>query len=237
MNSTIDFLKSKLSIAEVLTLIFIFSVGLSLVYKLGFYSELGVGWYINTLSPQLIVLSSVKLVFFSLIGILFGVAAAFFSRVYFEPVLGISLILFILFGITTYFNIDLLKRDIYILINFMVCFLTATKINFFGHNSSGSPLSSIPWEQRSLFDKVAPSLVTVFSVFFLVWIMYSEGKNAAKDILKYKYDQTIVQIKDSKDKWILIEMNGDKALIKKNVLYPFTFKIVEYKDMETLTKK
>lgn len=237
MNSAIEFLKNKLSIAEALTLIFIFSVGLSLVYKLGFYSELGVSWYINTLSPQLIVLSSFKLVFFSLIGILFGITAAFLSRKYFEPVLGVFLVFFILFGITTFFNIDLLKRDIYILVNFMFCFLTVTKINFFAYTTSGVQVSDVPWEQRSLSDKVLPSLVTVFSIFFLTWLMYSEGKNAAKDILRYKYDQTIVQIKDSKVKWILIEMNGDKALIKSTSIYPYTFKIVEYKDLETLTKK
>jgi len=56
------------SLLELATVSFFIAVGYSILYKYHFYSELGIEWYIYSLTPNFILLSSVKLLFSIMLG-------------------------------------------------------------------------------------------------------------------------------------------------------------------------
>ncbi|MCX0349070.1 hypothetical protein NVV28_10010, partial [Acinetobacter radioresistens] len=68
--------KIKLKFSEILelfSLAFIFSIGISSFYKYIYYNELGIPWYIYSLTPQYIFTSTLPLLFVMILGILVSI--------------------------------------------------------------------------------------------------------------------------------------------------------------------
>lgn len=225
-----DFLK-RISIAEILTVIFIFSVGISLLYKYGFYEELGISWYIFTLSPQQLFLSSISLILFSTLGIILGVLNSFYNEKYWEITFLIFSLIMFLFVINSTLGFTALNSGMYLFVVSATLTMSALNITFFSKKSkdgSSEPLDS----SKSFFNKSIPPLFSIILVVGLFVFIYFEGKYAAERISFTESSQSIVNLKNNHDKWILIEMNGDKVLMMKDNGKK-EFKIVEYKEIES----
>ncbi|KQG03770.1 hypothetical protein KWE42_08430 [Acinetobacter pittii] len=232
-------LLNKISIAEALTLTFILSVGLSLLYKYGFYYHLGVEWYLNSISPQQILLSSVGLVFTSLLGVILGISMTLLSRKYFELSFAIFVIIWLMFFVVNLLGYQFIASKFIMLMVYTLTVSSIVKINLFSTDSEGRIISSIPWEDRKITDKVTPLIITVISVIGLLGMTLFQGKVEAEDILKNPNARTLVKVKGESEVWELIDINGDKVLLllKKPKLFKAeqlkpTYKIIEYKEIE-----
>lgn len=234
----------KLGFGEFLTVLFLTSVWISLIYKYGFYSELGISWYITTSSPQELMISTISYVVFSLLGGVAGYLAIKYAQERLEVVMTVIGIIMFLFFITLHFSGGLLKGEIYIMLNCAISMLYLTKLkNNQIVSSNGELLSEKKWEDRSFGEKIFPSIFTFILVvsphFFIFW----QGKSDAKELVnptdnnKFIFNNSrvanIVSLKDEDGFWILIEMKGDKMLIKKREETPI-YKIVEYKDVKII---
>lgn len=89
------FSEIKFNLVEAISFLSFIALGYCLIYKYSFYQSLGVPWLITSLTPQFIFLTSLKLLFISLISITFGFTYSYaFIRIskYF-PQLDIKIIL------------------------------------------------------------------------------------------------------------------------------------------------
>ncbi|AZP28281.1 hypothetical protein DLK06_03840 [Acinetobacter pittii] len=134
-------LLNKISIAEALTLTFILSVGLSLLYKYGFYYHLGVEWYLNSISPQQILLSSVGLVFTSLLGVILGISMTLLSRKYFELSFAIFVIIWLMFFVVNLLGYQFIASKFIMLMVYTLTVSSIVKINLFSTDSEGRIIS------------------------------------------------------------------------------------------------
>ena len=113
----------KLSIAETLSILFIVSVGLSMLYKYGFYTELGIGWFTKTLSPQELLISSINYVLSSLVGIVLGVLSIHYADKYFEVVMTVMVVISLIFLISINYNSGIFKGEIYLIRTYALLFI------------------------------------------------------------------------------------------------------------------
>lgn len=216
----------KISVAEMLTIIFIVSVGISLLYKYGFYQELGIEWYLYTLSPQQLFLSSISLVLFSILGVILGVLNSIYSEKYWESIFILFLILIFLLFFQDYLSWEIPSRAISLLITNTLVFMSIFKLNFEISNIQGEI------KNLSLFDKVMPPLCSIFIILGSLGVIQNEGVYDAKNITSFNSAKSIIKLKNNQGKWILIDMNGDKVLLMKQMEAKKFFKIVEYKEIE-----
>lgn len=234
-----DFLK-RVSVAEILTIIFIFSVGISLIYKAGFYAELRIGWYLYTLSPQQLFLTSIKLVLFSMLGVALGVLMAFFIEKHTESIFIIFYLIFIGVVFGSFIGLRPLISGLYILLVSAILVMALIEINLKvtveksqKHSLYIPDKGSLLHKVGSLLHKVGRPIFSILLVIVLLWLVYFEGTKEANRISFVDTPKSIVDLKNNTDKWILIEMNGDKALIMRDSKKE-EFKIVEYKEIESI---
>lgn len=252
MISLKDVIK-KISFAECMTLLFIFSVGLSLIYKYGFYSELGIGWYLTTASPQELLISSISYICACLIGIGLGYLAVKGFEEFIIAIMVAINIIFILIFISQTFAGGMLTGELSLTLYFTICMIYITKspnrfekgvlVNFDGEDLSKS-------KKLKFIDRLDMILMPFFSIFMFVFpfiILFIQGGMDAKALTAANQKKNVaginsqlkvnyVQLKDDNNKWFLIEMRGDKVLIKKDSISPI-FKIVEYKDIDIYSAK
>lgn len=245
----------KLSAAEILTLLFIFSVGISLIYKYGFYSELGIEWYLVTATPQELLISSISYIFFCLTGIGFGYLSVKFAEKYLAAIMSVTIVIMLCFFISLQSASGVLKGELYLMLNFMTCTLFITKAPTQLRDSklitmSGQSLSLLKKGRMHKLGKFFTPLFIIIFAMLPFYLVVTQGKNDAKELLEPKQPKPIggifpfiskpkvryIRLKDDKKIWTLIEMRGDKILIKENVEKPI-FKIVEYKQVDVFTTK
>lgn len=117
----------KISIAEFLTILFIFSVGISLIYKYGFYSELGISWYLTTASPQELLISSISYICACLIGIGLGYLAVKGFKEFEIVIMAAISSIFIFTFISQNFAGGMLTGELSLTLYFTICMIYITK--------------------------------------------------------------------------------------------------------------
>lgn len=234
MQLTKDFL-NKLNLAEVLTVLFIFGVGISLIFKAGFYNTLGVDWYLNNLTAQQIFLSAVGIVVCALLGAGLGLINRFVPKRYWE-VPFILLVLFFIGAIGIKIaEIQEFQVEATVFLTSLVIGVALSEINRDVVNKDAVLLSELKWEERTFFEKISGSIIIVVFIFYFIYMIYDSGKDKANYLLDDKYEKTYVKIKSDKERWILVEMNGDKVFLMSKESIP-KFKIIEYKEIEFFKK-
>ena len=234
MNFIIKFLE-KLSVAEGLTVLFIFGVGVSLIFKAGFYNTLGVEWYLNNLTAQQIFLSAVGIVVCALLGAGLGLINRFVPKRYWE-VPFILLVILLLGSIGVKFaEIQEFQVEATVFFTSLVIGVTLSEVNRSVVNENGVLLSELNWEERTYFEKISGPLIIVIFILFFIYMIYSSGNDKASYLLDDKYKKTYVKTKSDNEQWILIEMNGDKVFLMSKESSP-KFKIIEYKEIEFFKK-
>lgn len=221
----------RVSIAEILTALFIGSVGLSILYKYGFYEELGISWYVFTLSPQQLFLSSINLIFFSILGILMGALNSFYNEKYWEIAIVIIMLILLSFLFSNTLVFPTLKRGMYIFMISAVFTVSALNFSFYFTNKSDNTLAPLD-NSNNFFNRVGPQVVSLGMIVGLLSFIYFEGKAEAERLTLLNTTKSIIKLKNNDDRWILIDMNGDKALMIKDSENR-EFKIVEYKEIES----
>lgn len=230
MNFITKFLE-KLSVAESLTVLFSFGVGVSLIFKAGFYNTLGVDWYLNNLSAQQIFLSAVGVVVCVLLGAGFGLVNRLVPKRYWQ----VPLILLVLFSIgimgVKIAGIQELQVESTVFLTSLAIGVTLSELNRGVVNENGILLSELNWEERTFLEKISGPLMAVILIILFIYMIYSSGKDKATYLLDDKYKKTYVKIKSDNERWILVEMNGDKVFLMSKESSP-RFKIIEYKEIE-----
>lgn len=229
----------KISIAESMTMLFIFSIGISLLYKYGFYSTLGIDWYLYNLSPQQLIISSIGVIFFFILGGVIGLSTSIFKKENWLVSLILVMSVFIIFGAVIIlkdyqrilWGIDLNKFEYYISI---LMYTMVIGIFFISFNNLEQPDDQNKFEE--ILEKISPTIFFILASIFLVYVVYSKGVDEARAIILDDESKKIVKLKDDSKTWGLIEVNGDKVLIILNEK-PYKYKLVEYKDIEFYSTK
>ena len=68
---------------------------------------------------------------------------------------------------------------------------------------------------------------------FILFSPYFYGKREAEILLSGKHNLNMVSLGDEREKWLLLEMNGDKALLVSKSNFK-KFKLIEYKEIKEL---
>ncbi|MCX0334774.1 hypothetical protein [Acinetobacter radioresistens] len=241
----------NMGMLEVVSIISFIAIGYSLLYRYAFYYYLGISWYINTLNSQYIVLSSLKIIFTSILSICFAVLLSqllkdFRLRIY----IVISIIFLILIFLTLIviffikdnmilYNYSVIFRQVFIYILYPLIFIMFIRI----YKNQIEILDSREYSQlmtkeeivlKKKFYKNRTILVGTFTLFVLASIPYLSGKAEAKFLLKNKEKVlNSVKLTSNHDTWYLLESYNDKALLIKEAKKPI-FKIVEVKDIDEI---
>lgn len=224
---------SNLGVIELLTLSFFLSVGVSLLYKHGFYSTLGISWYLNNLSPQYLFISSLKFVMPIFLSFLIGT----FLAVKFSKFMNGSIfqMMFFLFLISSYLLIKHIPS--LFLFSILTIFLVAFCVDSFKN--------IFPLISSIITDDEEPKVDVLksFMIFFLIintliifYIPFAYGKIEALEIKENKIALSKAILNADKRSWLILEVNGDKALVmdevNRNIL-----RVVEYKEIKDISVK
>lgn len=242
MKNLMGFIKNilkKISIAESMTILFIFSIGISLLYKYGFYSTLGIDWYLYNLSPQELIISSIGIIFFFILGGVIGASKLFFKEEdwFIYLILLISFICIFGFSIilknyqSTLLGVDLNKFSYYMKISMytMLLSLFCIKLNQIDQPDNQGKFNEI-------VSKISPIIFFLAMFYFLIAVVYLKGVDDANLITSNHTSKKSVKLKDDSKTWVLVEISGDKVLIFSNDK-SHKYKIVEYKDIEFYSVK
>lgn len=218
---------NNLSGFEVISITFFISVGISLIYKYGYYSTLGIDWYINILTPQYLFMSSFMLLAFIFLGMLIGVVLGLKCRDFISSILGQAIFVLLLLGL---FFAHILDREIdfKLMVTFLSAIMVFTVIDAYKttpiqHNGS----------QLYKFINIIRILLIDLPIIFILFAPYYYGKKEAEILLSGKHNLNIVSLDSDPKKWLLLEMNGDKALLVNKSNFK-NFKLIEYKDIKEL---
>lgn len=218
---------NNLSGFEVISITFFISVGISLIYKYGYYSTLGIDWYINILTPQYLFMSSFMLLAFIFLGMLIGVVLGLKCRDFISSILGQAIFVLLLLGL---FFAHILDREIdfKLMVTFLSAIMVFTVIDAYKttpiqHNGS----------QLYKFINILRILLIGLPIIFILFAPYYYGKKEAEILLSGKHNLNIVSLDSDPKKWLLLEMNGDKALLVNKSNFK-NFKLIEYKDIKEL---
>lgn len=243
-------IQKKIGLTEVLTILFVLSVGVSVSYKYGFYKALGVEWYIGNFTPQQLFISSLGLAIASLFGLFFGTwlghkiqKGACLFIVFLQ--VGLSFLITKLNGEIDIKSIPLEFLALLINFNISLWYQAALKEDRFETQLrayveeivfSNKYLLCIKKLYFTLLRKV--SLILKHSIFlmFCLYLMFSPyflGYGKGKQLLRSNDSAVFVQLKNGQKDWILIDINGDKVLLMKKSK-DVIFKILEYKEVEEI---
>lgn len=243
----------QISLIELFSIITFLTFTYSLLVKYSFYSALGMKWLVNTLSPQFIILNSIKtliIMFFSIaIGLIIIHICDTFKKIMYFLITIITLTTLYLgytfYNITSH-GIKSVILSSFLIGDFLVLFFTIILIIILKYVHSNRFMlidsynteqihKTIPIINLKINIQVILLLLTIIniSLSFLAFIYAPifKGNEDAFKILNYKENVlNLVVLKNSQEKWFLIEMVGDKAYLiseKDN-----NIKIIEYKDIE-----
>lgn len=224
--------RTGLEWGEITSILILVSVGVPFLYKVGFYNELGIGWYINTGNAFSIFVSSVSIIFFGIFGLILGCVTFLGIKEiktlrYSVPLILITVIILFLMALLLFTELALYLKKV----DFTGIVLTLTMyslvISFLTANDALNE-----GEGRSDKRIIAYGAIIIIAYAFLSW---SYGQSEAQNILKYKHDNlNIVDLKGESEKWFLVDYTGDKALIIKDGSKSI-FRIVEYKDLKQIS--
>ncbi|ONN50970.1 hypothetical protein AC056_06090 [Acinetobacter genomosp. 33YU] len=240
MNLIIEYLK-RASFIEILTILFFLSVGVSLTFKIGFYNALGVGWYIQNLTPQILFISSFKIILIFLGGIFIGCT---FGLKLSERTA--SLIFFSLFALYLSFNgifqhlfsISFEISDYFGVVLFLFYLLTSMFLAslVFKNRQYNDPLFVGPLIPIKREDVIFDNVFKIVIILLIFCLPYVSGSDAGRLVKDNKVNSVVV-IKNDSRKWHLIDMSGDKVLLKEINTKENVFKVLEYKDIDTITTR
>ncbi|MCM1957907.1 hypothetical protein NCZ17_00790 [Acinetobacter modestus] len=252
----------NISLMEALTLLFFVVLGYLFIYRFSYYNSLGVNWFITSISPSQIITSSFKILFSVLVGWSIYFLIFQFSNLFKRNILVIN----ILIAIIGFIWIILVFFPEFIFIKKYIKFIEQKNISYifaihytllifffrkmFDLNKSITNMSNrINKENSSLnyFDKSLKerlrkikNMITInYSTLFLITVLtpFSNGIRDASLIMKNK-DKNLnsVILANDKNKWLLLEISGDKVLLlqKNKYKYVNVFKLVEYKEIKTI---
>ncbi|ENX36318.1 hypothetical protein F889_00480 [Acinetobacter colistiniresistens] len=241
MNLILEYIK-KASFIEILTVLFFLSVGVSLAFKIGFYNALGVGWYIQNLTPQLLFISSLKIIFISFGGVGAGYIIGLKFSEKFVSTLAMAVVTCysVFVGlIEPNFDIKIQFSDYFGLILFLYytttsMYVVSLELKNRRYNNTLFVGPRRPITREEFFLDNVFKCILVLSFFFLP---FATGSDAGKLVKKNKYENNEVVVKGSPKKWYLVDISGDKVLLKEKNIQDDVFKMVEYKEIETITVK
>ncbi|AKQ31238.1 TPA: hypothetical protein JI398_RS05030 [Acinetobacter baumannii] len=240
MNFIIEYLK-RASFIEILTILFFLSVGVSLTFKIGFYNALGVGWYIQNLTPQILFISSFKVILIFLGGIFVG---CIFGLKFSERSVSVIFLCFI--ALYTSFNgfiqnllsINLEISNYFDVVLFIFYFLTSMFLVSLGYKKRkyNDPLFVGPLIRIKREEVIFDNVFKIVIILLIFCLPYVSGYDAGKLVKNNKVNSVVV-IKNDSRKWHLIDMSGDKVLLKEINPKRDVFKVLEYKDIDTITTR
>lgn len=221
------------SLLELATVSFFIAIGYSILYKYSFYSELGIEWYVYSLSPNFIILSSVKMLFSLLLGVFVGL----FCLRNINTILKLAIAMFVILLIT-------------VLVFLLFRYLDIPKFFYFntfwlfimGFSLVNAIKAFLLMRFSIRFSNVRiVKILNIFYVFIIfvaiIYIPMNSGRIEAKNIKHNLLALDKALLKNTKQKWSILELNNDKLLLisktKENLL---AFKIVEYKDVDSIVE-
>ncbi|MCG6604131.1 hypothetical protein QZK53_07255 [Acinetobacter baumannii] len=227
----------NLSIIEGISIIGFIAIGFCIIYKAAYYNTLGIPWLINSLNPQLIIISSIRFLFFLTISSFFGwIIIQFLSskkngpEIFFLTFICIfAFILFIKFLTHNKIPIDIIKNlpinTSAIFTSFVSLFIGAF-LSLSYHNNKYANNTSLDIKTKKYFSFyysiLAIGTITIFPYFIGVF-----------DAISIKGDQekqNFVVLKDSNEEWFIVELIGEKVILINNTLDKT--KIVELKEIK-----
>ncbi|EXB28004.1 putative membrane protein [Acinetobacter baumannii 1437282] len=228
----------NLSPLENITLLSFIAIGFSIIYKTAYYNKIGVSWLINSLNPQLILISSIKFLFtlsiFSMIGFFI------IYRMRFNKIILVGTILIFTFTLILTVYLDFaLPKFLLNKFNYQTKFNTAFMFSpiialligsFTGYAYTNSKEIL---EKTSLDSKTKSNFVSYYAILTcltLIIFPYFIGAYEAQYRLNNIKNQNSVSIKNSSEQWFIVELIGDKAvLIDKSKMKT---KIIEIKEID-----
>lgn len=226
------------SLLELATVSFFIAIGYSIIYKYFFYNELGIEWYVYSLSPNFIILSSIKIIFTLILSASLGIYI-------FMGVKSIGRVLFYMF-IIIILMITLLLLNYamdYIVFSSRVLFLCfigmllvgLSKYCMLGYDYTNNFKDEIDEKRHLHLERYYFLIYIVFVVFLILSVPATIGISEARDIKKNLHNLDRVLLKDHKLIWRMLELNNEKLLlVSKTTEKVLIFKIVEYKDVKII---
>lgn len=228
----------NLTLFEFVTVLYFICLAFSYWIKILVFQELNLAWVVGNLSPIYIIVFSVKILVSAILG---GVISSFISNANAFKASSYILILALVYGgILYFFYFDLVQffgkyKDH--LINLLVLLMTTFyALNFKIHQNLAEQ-NLLYKENENTSSNIKNSIIIgyIICVIGLFTIPLFVSKFETDKIIK-RPDLffSIVQVKDNKEKWYLIEMIGDRALLKLDSNAE-KYKLVEYKDIEMIS--
>lgn len=118
-------------------------------------------------------------------------------------------------------------------LNFLVAMFLINSIALITSKKK-SILINVEPKKINNFDHIERYSVVLMFIFGVTCMPYASGSDAGKKVLNNQANLNSVILKDKSSNWLLVEMSGDKVLLKKNTKNP-VFKIIDYKEIETIS--
>ncbi|MEN8942651.1 hypothetical protein [Acinetobacter baumannii] len=237
--------KVQISLLELLTALSFVVLGFCLIYKYSFYNTLDISWFISYITPQFLFLTSLKLLFTTLILCILGftignLGTTSQKRVIIMGFLAILLISFFTFYYyqsnkleNPYFEIYSLRgSELYY---YCYAFTLSLMVNLGYRIIENDKNEFFSRKITYIYNRIMSTLVIITLGILLIYQPMYFGSREAIFLLKNKEKYlNKVNLKASKEEWFLIEAMGDKYLLidKKQ-----KFKVIEYKDIDVIQSK
>lgn len=230
----------EIKLTELISLLFVVSVGYGLIVKVAFYKLIGLPWLSSALTPTLILYTTVLVFFQLLIGIFIGLyLAKKFNGVRNPNYILLFLVILIVSGIPSFslkFNNSIFlisSINILITLHFIIyCsyqsyLIENNRIVYNQYNNEDSSSDPLGWFNNSPKYNIFLFLVLLFlsPIYF--------GSIEASKVIKYThffYNQ--IELKNDDSKWYLVDYIGDKAILKNDQSDKLIYKVVEIKEIE-----
>jgi len=236
--------KVQISLLELVTVLSFIALGYCLIYKYSFYKTLDISWFISNITPQFLFLTSLKLLFTTLIFCFLGYIIGNWGRNLIKRriIMGCLTVFLVCFFTLYYLKSDKLQNPY-----FEIFSLKGSELFYYCYAFTLSIMVNIGYKiyekeknnVRNIFDYIfnltyIGIIIMCLGVLLILQPMYFASKEA-NFILENK-EKTLnkVKIKASKEEWFLIEAMGDKYLL---IDKDQNFKILEYKDIDIIQRK
>ncbi|WP_312058099.1 hypothetical protein [Acinetobacter courvalinii] len=222
-----------ISLIESITISSFIAIGFSFLYKSGYYNTLGFPWLINTVNPQLILISSIKFLF---LFISFFIIGGIFIKFIGLRLLTLSLtaiiplvIQFLIIIIKSKFNPLFLGYINHSAIYTILASFSFGAIFTFGYSTQLNFFKYVEKKSHKLLI-----FLGLFLSFYssLIYMPYKIGEFDANFIINTPYYQNLVDIGDLNGYWIIVDIIGDKAIIRET--HTKKFKIIELKEIKSI---
>ncbi|MDR9561545.1 hypothetical protein [Acinetobacter baumannii] len=231
----------QINLLEIVTVIFFTAIGYCLLYKYSFYNTLDIPWFITNVTPQFLFLTSLKLLFTSVIFCLIGYALGNLGNSIKRRnrILIVYLILFILFVCISEYYTNVKETT-----NFSIYSIRYSEIFYCFYMFSCALLFTLLYkilknEQtlKEIYISRGVKRTNSTPIFFIILLGITLiiqptffGKREAQYIIENREIYlNKAKLKGINQNWYVIESMGDKFLLidARNKI-----KIIEYKDIE-----